>query len=417
MKNLESKILIIFLIQFNFSFAQIYITPKTPTRIILNLTEHPATSLAVTWRTSNEVIKPEVQIAEATDWTEFTARTKSMSVKNTKMLTDKKIEVFEHSAIMNELNPNTLYVYRVGGDSIWSEWNQFRTAKDSVASFRFVYFGDPQNDLKQHCSRIFREAFINVPNAAFWLFAGDLITEPEDELYDEFFYAGGFIFGTTPLVIVPGNHDIEYLMQDGKFVRDSKGNKKRGTKVSELWREQFTLPENSLAGYEETSYTLDYQGVRFIIINSTDKKNLSRQNEWIEKYLANNPNKWTIVSFHHPFYSSAEDRDDNGTRNAYQKLFDKYNVDLVLSGHDHSYARSYKIKNGVRVKDSDNGTIYVVSVSGPKMYPVNSNYNQLMAKKGGYVQLFQTISIKDNTLIFEAYTVTGNLYDSFKVTK
>ena len=410
-------LIVIMLFTVNLNYAQVNYLNNIPDRIIINLTETPSTSMAVNWRTNIEVINPEVQIAEATGWIDFEASAKSFSAISKKILTDKKIEVYEYSARMIGLKPNTLYAYRVGGESVWSEWNQFRTAKDTAAPFKFVFFGDPQNDLKQHCSRVFREAFKKSTDAAFWLFAGDLTSEPEDDQYDGFFYAGGFIFATTPSVIVPGNHDLEYLMQDGKIVRDEKGKKQRGTNLAELWKEQFTLPENGLPGYEETSYTLDYQGVRFIVINTNDEKTLSVQNEWIEKLLANNPNKWTIISFHHPFYSAGRERDDDETRNAYLTLFDKYDVDLVLTGHDHAYARSYKLKNGIKVADNEKGTVYVVSVSGPKMYSVNSNYNHLIAKTGGNVQLFQTISINDTILEYISYTATGETFDTFTLNK
>jgi predicted phosphodiesterase len=417
MNNSIKKFLMVMLLFVSISCAQSKLVNNVPDRIIITLTEIPTTSMAVNWRTTTEVSKSEVQVAEPTGWTDFEANTKSFSVMSKKILTDKKVEVYEHSAKMTDLKPNTLYAYRVGGDSVWSEWNQFRTAKDTVAPFKFVYFGDPQNDLKQHCSRVFREAFRKASDAAFWLFAGDITSEPEDNQYEGFFYAGGFIFGTTPSVIVPGNHDVEYLWQEGKIVRDKKGKKQRGTNLAELWLEQFTLPENGIPKYKESSYSIDYQGVRFIIINTNDEDSLSLQTEWMENLLANNSNKWTIVSFHHPLYSAGRDRDDDDTRNAFLPLFDKYSVDLVLTGHDHAYARSYKLKNGEVVDDDEKGTVYVVSVSGPKMYSVNSNYNNIMAKTGGNVQLFQTISVNGSKIKYESYTATGELYDSFELNK
>ena len=69
------------------------------------------------------------------------------------------------------------------------------------------------------------------------------------------------------------------------------------------------------------------------------------------------------------------------------------------------------------VGDNEPGTVYVVSVSGPKMYSVNSNYNYIMAKTGGNVQLFQTISVNGGKLNYESYTATGELYDSFELNK
>jgi len=124
-----------------------------------------------------------------------------------------------------------------------------------------------------------------------------------------------------------------------------------------------------------------------------------------------------MVSFHHPFYSAGRERDDKETRSAFLQVFDKYNVDLVLTGHDHAYARSFPLKNGVKVNGKKHGTVYVVSVSGPKMYEVNSQYVDIMAKIGGNVQLFQSISIDGSKLLYQSYTPTGVLYDSFELTK
>ena len=98
-------------------------------------------------------------------------------------------------------------------------------------------------------------------------------------------------------------------------------------------------------------------------------------------------------------------------------LIDKYSVDLVLTGHDHGYARSKKLRGGKVVGDGERGTVYVVSVCGPQGYDHNPKYDRLMAKTGTYVQLFQVISLSNNALTYKSYTVTGKLYDSFELKK
>jgi len=399
------------------AYSQYYTKEKTPQRIVINLTESPSESMAVTWRTIGEIENPEVQIAEATNWIEFEENIKLIKPKSRKFVTDQNFEVYQHSATMDGLKANTLYTYRVGGDSEWSEWNQFKTAQDTVAPFKFIFLGDPQDKIKEHCSRVFRKAFKTAPDAAFWLIPGDLTSEPADIQYDEFFYAGGFIFGSTPSIFTADNHDNDFLKKDGVIVQNSQGRKQRSGLPSTMFLEHFTLPENGPVGYGETSYHIDYQGVRFIVINVFNTKKLQEQVAWVEGLLANNPNSWTIVSFHKPFYSAGRDRDDQGTRNIFLPIFDKYNVDLVLTGHDHAYARSHKLKNGVRVAENEKGTVYVVSVSGPKMYSVNTSYDHIMAKTGGNVQLFQVVSIDEGELCYKSYTVTGSLYDSFSLSK
>ena len=80
-----------------------------------------------------------------------------------------------HSVVFENLKPNTLYVYRVGFDENWSEWIQFKTANSDYSPTEFVYFGDAQNDVLSHWSRVIRKAYQTAPNASFVIHAGDLV--------------------------------------------------------------------------------------------------------------------------------------------------------------------------------------------------------------------------------------------------
>ena len=377
-----------------------------PERIILNLTDTPANRMAVTWRTKNEHTDAVVQWSEATEGTGFRKDLQRTAARTEQLQLDNQKTVWYFSAVLAGLKPQTVYVYRVGHDSSWSPWNQFRTAGAEAAPFSFVFFGDPQDDIREHISRVFREAYRQAAGASFWLFSGDMTSNPEDKLVAEWFDAAGFIPGVLPSIMVPGNHDHLARKVNGKKVR---------TDTLPLWRAQFTLPENGIPGLEESSFTVDYQGVRFVMINSNYR--LEEQAAWLENLLAHNPNRWTIVSFHHPLYSAGRERDDRDTRKAFRPLFDKYGVDLVLQGHDHTYARSHKLKNDAVVGEQEQGTVYVVTSCGPKFYVYNPLYKDLMAKTGENLQMFQVISIDGAALTFRAYTAAGVLYDAFELRK
>ena len=119
---------------------------------------------------------------------------------------------------------------------------------------------------------------------------------------------------------------------------------------------------------------------------------------------------------HYPIYSTAKGRDNKELREALKPLMDKYDVDLVLQGHDHTYARGYVENEGkglTVVKDA--GTVYAVSVSGPKMY--ESQDQEWMVRRGEYTQLFQIITVSEDTIKYEAYTPIGSLYDAFDLIK
>ena len=179
------------------------------------------------------------------------------------------------------------------------------------------------------------------------------------------------------------------------------------------------VPDNRL---KETVYYLDYQGVRFISLDSNIET--EKQVAWLRKTLEDNPNRWTIMTFHHPMYSPASSRDNKEMRQQWKPLLDEFKVDLVLSGHDHAYSRtglvdSKDIKNiptgYQQAYDPKIGTVHVVSVSGPKMYKITKgNYAK---KLGENTQLYQIIDIKENELRFRAYDATGELYDEFLIQK
>lgn len=378
----------------------------SPHRLLLNLTETPATSVALTWRTFKPVLDAMVEYAEATDGPTFKEATTTVPAKLTPWVHKDGPDATWYSAVLANLKPSTVYAYRVGTKGAWSEWNQFRTASDRSEPFSFVFLGDPQNDIRAHVSRMFREAYRSVPDARFWLFTGDLTTTPTDDLWNEWFEAAGFINATLPSIMVPGNHDYGSVVQAGAKIQNSE---------PPLWRTQFTLPENGLPGLEETSYVVDYQGARFVMLNSNAR--LDEQARWMDSVLTAHRGAWTIVAFHHPLYSTGGERDNRKSRDALRWVFDKHHVDLVLQGHDHTYSRSHKLVNDAVVEETQLGTVYVVSSSGPKMYPLNRRYEPVMAKMAEGMQLFQAIQIDGTTLRYRAITATGRTFDEFELKK
>ena len=194
--------------------------------------------------------------------------------------------------------------------------------------------------------------------------------------------------------------------------------------LSTHWRPQFSFPIQDVPkeSLKETVYFIDYQGVRFISLDSNTE--LETQVPWLEKTLEQNPNRWTILTFHHPMYSPASDRDNVEQRDLWKPLFDKYKVDLILSGHDHTYSRTGLVdtKNLKNVPtgyqqayDPEIGTVNVVSVSGPKMYEITKG--QYAKTFGENKQLYQIIDIDGDNLRFRAFTATGDLHDEFQLQK
>jgi acid phosphatase type 7 len=374
-----------------------------PERIILNLTAAPATSQAVTWRTRRPVVAPRAQIVPASGSASFDENARSVDARSQTVTLDHGRSVVQLTVVFEDLAPDTVYAYRVGAEGAWSEWNQFKTASRGPAPFSFVYFGDPQEEILSKCSRVFRAAYKQAPDADFWHFVGDLVDHgDQDGEWGELFDALGWVPRTTPMILLPGNHEYP----DKRFVKGA------DYQLCNLWRPHFTLPENGPAGLEETVYTIDYQGVRLVMLNGNER--LEDQARWLERVLSANPQPWTVVAIHQPMYSTGKYRNNPTLQDLFVPIFDKYRVDLVLQGHDHTYSRTAKLKNGTR---DETGTVYVVSVSGPKSYPVNPRYQALMEKSGTGRQLFQVIRVTPKRLTYRSYDAAGTLYDTLVLEK
>lgn len=378
-----------------------------PDRIILTWNGDPARTQAVTWRTDDTIHEAVAEIALSEPGPQFAPKARQVAAKTEKLESDAGPAHY-HTVVFENLDPKTKYVYRVGDKVNWSEWFQFSTASDQPEPFSFIYFGDAQNALRMHWSRVIREAFTDAPKARFLLHAGDLINEANhDSEWGEWFGAGHWLNAMIPNVATPGNH--EYA--------------RRGIKpgISAHWRPQFELPTNGPEGLEESAYWFDIQGTRIISLNSNEKH--GEQARWLDELLADNPNRWTVVTFHHPVYSTARGRDNPHIRRLWKPIFDKHRVDLVLQGHDHTYARVgpdvpetvRNVPTGAKVQTVDAGTVYVVSVSGPKMYRLEREPYMKRAAEG--VQLYQIIHVDHDQLRYEARTADGALYDAFRLLK
>jgi hypothetical protein len=399
---------------------QQYGPSRIPDRIVLTPANDLSTSQAVTWRTSTGVTTAQAEIRVASSAPYLKDFNIVKAVSSTTVPTDKGYNELFHTVNFTSLTPGTQYQYRVGDGTNFSEWQHFTTASATPDEFSFVYLGDVQNGIKQDASRVIRNAFRDRPDARIVLQAGDLIDKANDDTqWGEVFDAAGYSFGTQNFFAAPGNHEYE------------------GEALSKQWQAQFAYPKNGPKSSPEINAVLDgtvhysdYQGVRFISMNSnmSDQATLAVQTEWLDNTLKNNPNEWTVVYFHHPVFSLDEGRNNRSIREAWVPLFEKYNVDLVLQGHDHNYGRGNTAeaeKDNPASWDAElnyNGPVYAVSVVGSKMYSgagprIWTENNAHLRKLGGDIQLYQLIDVKQGQLRYESRTADGEYYDGLTIVK
>ena len=380
---------------------------SSPDRIILNLTNNPTQSVAVNWRTDTTIVESIVHVAEATHGPEFIDDIWEIEGEYEQLIykpeNDPQVAANHHSAIIGDLQPGKQYVYRVGSGQGWSEWFQIRIPEPDEP-ISLIYFGDAQNNVKAMWSRVIRQAYGSIPEVDFMLHAGDLINRYDRDLeWGEWFYSGSFIHAMVPSVMTPGNHEY------------------RNGVLSPQWKKQFNLPANGPAELSELCYQVNYPHLKVVSldaikVNGSEELKIA-QRDWLDSILTNDPKKWTAVTFHYPMFSTKPDRDNLELRETFKPIFDKHKVDIVLQGHDHAYGRGMvnNVPTGYQVKDKSSGTMYVVSVSGPKMYDISDD--PWMDRRARNTQLFQIITINGDTLDYGAYTAKGDLYDAFQLVK
>ena len=397
--------------------ATVYYPTAAPDRIVLTPTTTPESSQSVTWRTSTAVTAPQVEWALSGP--SVVSGAGSVDAATTTTFDAEKYAVSFHTATIEGLEPDTTYLYRVGDGETWSEWFEFRTATAEPEAFSFIVQGDAQNDNKAFSSRSFRAGFEARPYAKLAVHLGDLIdTETSDAEWGEWNEAGALVNQHANLIATTGNH--EYYP---------------GPDLSTFWPAQFEFPANGpeIGAHPETAYYVDYQGVRFVSLNSNVQSEpaLTAQTEWLDEVLAENPNEWSVVTFHHPIFSASGDRDNDKIRDAWLPIVEEHDVDLVLSGHDHTYARGNLVANEQNLPEgadpavSHTGPVYMVTVAGPKDYGLSPDGDNNWTQNGANrriaatnQQMYQTVDVTDDgRMHVEARTVDGALFDAFTITK
>jgi len=150
------------------------------------------------------------------------------------------------------------------------------------------------------------------------------------------------------------------------------------------------------------SFKAPRQKVRFFMLDTTYP--VPAQIEWLEKELKDSSEEWKIAVFHHPLYSSGgRHGSDLKLRETLEPLFIKYNVSVVLAGHDHFYER-IKPQHGI--------VYFVVGSGGRLAWGDIDRSSGLTAKGFDTDQAFLAAEISGDEMTFNAISRTGETVDS-----
>ena len=228
-----------------------------------------------------------------------------------------------HHVELTDLTPATLYYYRVGNGEIWSE-NYTFVSGHHYSSTKFVTLGDSQGNTPE-CSWV-ADQVARIP-MDFMMFSGDFVEEAlAAEEYYTWFNNYKQIVTDTATITTLGNHE------------------KNSSNYYTMW----ALPGN------EEYYSIDYGPIHIVTLHTyyegyeDQGGDYEDQASWLISDLeANQDANWTIVMMHRPPFSSFprnyEPSNWYALINAtFTPIFEQYNVDLVVTGHEHGYERLYK---------------------------------------------------------------------------
>ena len=128
------------------------------------------------------------------------------------------------------------------------------------------------------------------------------------------------------------------------------------------------------------------------------------QRRWLEQTLAlpQPPGTWTIAAMHHPAYSAGHHGSTAEVQENWVPLFTRYDVPLVLAGHDHDYQRSLPL----------DGVTYVVSGGGAKLRPTGAeDFTAVSASVLHYLDLL----VYPHRIVGRAIDQSGKLVDHFVI--
>ncbi len=310
-------------------------------RLLLTPTADPSTSQYVSW-SSSAPRRGQLVVAVAADGTTVSAPAvrKVGTTKRTAGTTQVR-----YVARLAGLSAATRYRYRVLTNPGATGWRSFRTAPGPDATVSVLQFGDTQIDNAGVPEDIIDAAARRYPGAGLMLHAGDVVNHPwVAKEWRDLHRALSPSGQSRNWLVAIGNHE-QCLLVSGCRSGDGRG-----------FRSYFQGASNGFADQRRTWYFVDHGPARFIVLDSFGK-DLRAQRAFLREAARSNPRAWTIVLLHSGPFASRGDRRNTAMRKAFLASFERYGVDLVLSGHDHSYARGAKA-----------GVTYVTSVSGPKYY-------------------------------------------------
>jgi 3',5'-cyclic AMP phosphodiesterase CpdA len=289
------------------------------------------------------------------------------------------------------LKPGTTYHYRVRSGSLLSDVYSFRTAPPAgTRRWRMAFYGDSRSFPAIH-ARVAEG--IRKANVDLIVHSGDIVYngKSREAWRKEFFEPLGDLLRSVPWVSTIGNHE----------------------RNADEYFSYVALPGN------ERYFTLDWANVRLLCLDSNSwvqKGRDSEQGRFLARELARKRDAdWTFAVFHHPLFSAHVNRPAIALRWEWAPLFldPAHRVDAVLTGHDHFYARMYRM--GQLADRPQPGVLFLTSAGGGA--PLYRTYQRDFVAREKSEYHFVLLEADGDRITFTAIDVNGREIDRFTLTK
>ncbi len=358
--------------------------------------------LRFAWLSSETDSNPAFMVSESSDMSD---------AKEFEVITAGAIENLRSNKVtVTGLEQGKTYYYSYTENGVWSEAQPFTV--QPADEFTVLYVSDAQIGrsgdetleeilIRDTCGWNYtvEKMLTAYPNAAFAISGGDQFQSP-DSLVQMKAYLSPEALRSLPVANTIGNHDADSTLYGEIFNNPNE--------VDEL------LPSEAGTGYYYT-----YGDVLFITINSNNNFMIDTAKVLREATQAYPDTKWRVVTMHHnPYSASLSDDDFSEERLFFSSLYDLYDIDLCLSGHDHFYSRTDTMYAG-EVTNGE-GTVYVQSSSAS-----GSNYDALPQPTASFtvsafdvrVPTYTAFTFTDGAIVGTTYrTDTDEIIDSFEIT-
>lgn len=306
---------------------------------------------------------------------------------------------FIHDVELTGLNPDTTYYFVCGGPpGGYSAERSFRTAPTISSDVRFMVGGDSRSNLVERGK--ISETMASF-NPVFAMHSGDMVNDGRvQSQWDSWFTDVDSLWTgennlTIPIIPVLGNHEYPQYVNSKYFT-------------------QFALPRN------ERWYSYDWGPDIHIICLDSETSASGPQRDWLENDLASHANyTWKLVLFHKPPFVSGAHSPWTPALTYWVPLFDKYHVDVVFNGHEHSYQRSHPLNwtaSQTEPQSPANGTTYIVTGGwGAPLYTPDPIWYMVHQNRTHHFVLID--AFRNGTLHLQAKDNLGNTFDEVTIRK